>query len=158
RVKRGQLLALVRPSDLPDQLAAARASLDQTEANLTLARANAERARKLAPSGVVSEQELQQANAAVAASEASAAALRAQVSALGVRLGEPRITSPLDGVVWERRLDPGALVGQPQGVTILTLVETDVLRLSIDVTEHQAGAVRVGQTAYVELDALPGRR
>src|SRR3954464_15203672 len=33
RVKRGQLLALVRPSDLPDQLVAARGALTQTQAS-----------------------------------------------------------------------------------------------------------------------------
>src|SRR5437867_7426010 len=33
RVRRGQLLAIVRPSDLPDQLAAQRSALAQTEAS-----------------------------------------------------------------------------------------------------------------------------
>jgi multidrug efflux pump subunit AcrA (membrane-fusion protein) len=43
-VKKGQLLALVRPSDLPDQLTAARGALAQAEAAAALARANKERA------------------------------------------------------------------------------------------------------------------
>jgi membrane fusion protein (multidrug efflux system) len=34
----------------------------------------------------------------------------------------------------------------------------DVLRVFIDVSERQAGAVRVGQLASIELDALPGHR
>src|SRR5574337_210733 len=62
-VKRGQLLALVRPSDLPDQLEAARSSYE-------LAKANRERAEKLAPTGVVSQQELQAATAAFATASA----------------------------------------------------------------------------------------
>src|SRR3954462_14714487 len=37
RVKRGQLLALVRPSDLPDQLIASRGTLAQTQASASLA-------------------------------------------------------------------------------------------------------------------------
>src|SRR5215831_20709184 len=44
RVKKGQLVALVRPSDLPDQLAAARSALEMAEASAALARANRERA------------------------------------------------------------------------------------------------------------------
>src|SRR5262245_55047532 len=40
RVRRGQLLALVRPSDLPDQLAAARGALAQTKSAAALARTN----------------------------------------------------------------------------------------------------------------------
>src|SRR3954470_12168335 len=49
RVRKGQLLALVRPSDLPDQLAAARGTLAQVKSSAALARTNFERARALAP-------------------------------------------------------------------------------------------------------------
>src|SRR5215510_15653909 len=61
RVTRGQLLALVRPSDLPDQLAAARSTLAQAQSATALARTNYDRAKQLAPEAVVSQQELQQA-------------------------------------------------------------------------------------------------
>src|SRR5947209_20150481 len=44
---------------------------------------------------------------ALATSEASESGARAQIAALGVRLGETRIVSPLTGVVAGRRLDPG---------------------------------------------------
>src|SRR3954451_7696239 len=81
RVKKGQLVALVRPSDLPDQLAAARGSLAQVEASAALARTNFERAQKLAPSGVVSQQELQQASSALASAEAAQATSKAQIGA-----------------------------------------------------------------------------
>ncbi len=157
RVRRGQLLAVVRPSDLPDQLAAARSQLAQTQATLSLARANAERARSLAPSGVMSAQDLQQAESALGASEATSSAVQSQIAALATRLGETRITSPIDGVVWQRRLDPGALVGQPTGGVILTVAQVETLRMFVAVNEHQAGGVRVGQTAYVTVDALAGK-
>src|SRR5512138_835627 len=94
RVKKGQIIALVRPSDLPDQLAAARSSIGQIKAQAALARTNYERANKLAPSGVVSQQELQAASAALASAEASEASAQAQISGLAIRLGETRITSP----------------------------------------------------------------
>src|SRR4051812_37179073 len=42
KVKKGQLLALVRPSDLPDQLATVKGSLGQARASVSLARANLE--------------------------------------------------------------------------------------------------------------------
>jgi RND family efflux transporter MFP subunit len=158
KVKRGQLLATVRPSDLPDQLSALRGTLAQTQSTLALARANANRAKQLAPSGVVSQQELESTASALSAAEANETAIRSQISAVAVRLGETRITSPLDGVVWQRRLDPGALVGQAGGGVILTVVQIDVLRVFVNVTERQAPRVALGQVAYVEVDALPGRR
>jgi len=155
-VKRRQLLALVRPSDLPQQLAEARGSLAQTQASRLLARSNYERAKNLAPEGVVSQQELQQASSAVAATEAAEAAAKARIVALGVRIGETRIESPIDGVVTQRRLDPGALVGPGTGV-IVTVMRVDVLRAFIAVNEGNAASIKLGQEAAIELDALPGK-
>ncbi len=158
KVKKGQLLALVRPSDLPDQLAAARGTLSQVQAAVVLARANKERADRLAPSGVVSQQDLQQAANALAGAEATLAAAQANVGALATRLGETRIESPLDGVVSQRRLDPGALVGPASGTSsIVTVERVDVVRVFIPVNEREVGNLRVGQDAHVELDAFPDR-
>lgn len=157
RVKRGQLLALVRPSDLPDQLVAARGALAQAQASAGLARRNFERSNQLAPSGVVSQQELQQSQAALAAAEAQEAAAKAQVGVFATRLGETRIEAPLDGVVTLRRLDQGALVGPSSGGPIVTVARVDVLRVFVTVTERDVHLVRVGQQAHVEVDALPGK-
>jgi membrane fusion protein (multidrug efflux system) len=139
------VLALVRPSDLPDQLEAARVAFE-------LAKANKDRAEKLAPTGVVSEQELQGAQTQYQATSA-------QLAALGVRLGETRITSPLDGVVSQRRLDPGVLVGPNAGTgPILQVQRVDVLRVFVPVNERDAAGVRLGLTAHLEFDALSGKR
>jgi RND family efflux transporter MFP subunit len=156
-VKKGQLVALVRPSDLPDQLAAARAGFGQTQASLALARTNFDRTQKLAPSGVVSQQELQSSTSALASAEAQEASARAQISVLATRLGETRIQSPIDGVVSQRRLDPGALVGPPGGGAIVTVVRVDRLRVFITANEHEAAGLAIGKDAHVELDALPGK-
>jgi RND family efflux transporter MFP subunit len=158
RVRRGQTLAIVRPSDLPDQLSASRGALAQAQAAVALARANRERATRLAPTGVVSQQELQQAEAALATAEATLASGQSNVDALGTRLGELRIESPLDGVVSVRRLDPGALVGPASGnAVVLTVQRIDVLRAFVPVNEGDVARLQVGQEARLELDALPGR-
>ncbi len=156
-VKRGQTLAIVRPSDLPDQLLSARSSLLQTDAAVGLARSNLERAQKLAPSGIISQQELQQATTALATAQAAQSSAHSQVEAVGVRLGETRIQSPLDGVVSIRRLDPGALVGPPGGGAIVTVVKVDVLRVFISIPEREVQGIEIGKDARVELDALPDR-
>jgi RND family efflux transporter MFP subunit len=156
-VARGQLLALVRPSDLPDQLAAARSTLAQVQSSAALARTNYERAKQLAPEAVVSQQELQQAQAQFATAEAAQQAAQAQIAAVAVRLGETRITSPLTGVVVQRRLDPGTLVGPPGGGAIVTVARVDTLRVFITVNEREIAGVAVGKEAHVEVDAFPGR-
>jgi len=155
-VRRGQLLALVRPADLPDQLAAARGALAQAQATAALARANKERADQLAPTGVVSQQELQGSAAGAASADASLAAAQANVAALATRLGETRIESPLDGVVSLRRVDPGALVGPTTG-PVLAVERVDVMRAFVRVNESEAPLLKVGQEARVVLEAIPGR-
>lgn len=149
-VKKGQVLALVRPSDLPDQLAAARNSVAQAEASRTLAKTNLERAQKLAPMGLVSQQDLQNATSAAAAAEAQFGSAQSQLSALGVRLGETRLEAPYDGVVVARRLDPGALVG-PSTPPPLTVAKIDVVRAFLAATEEHALQLQVGQTARVHV-------
>lgn len=156
RVRAGQLLATVRPSDLPEQLAAARGATAQQRAALDLARENLTRAETLAPSGVISQQELASARAAVASLEAQGSSLRAAAAGVSARLAETRLLSPLDGVVLQRRVDPGALVGPSTG-PVLTVVATDALRVFLPVTERDAASVRVGMEAEVSVDALPGR-
>ena len=158
KVRRGQTLAIVRPSDLPDQLSAARGALAQAQAAASLARANQERAERLAPSGMVSQQELQASQTALATAEATLASAQSNVDALATRLGELRIESPLDGVVSARRLDPGALVGPASGNgAVLTVQRIDVLRAFVPVNEADVPRLRVGQEARLDLDALPER-
>jgi RND family efflux transporter MFP subunit len=157
RVTRGQLLALVRPSDLPDQLTAARSTLAQAQSVAALARTDLDRAQALAPKAVVSQQELQQTTARLAQAQAAEDTARAQIGVLAVRLGETRIPSPLTGVVVQRRLDPGALVGPPGGGAIVTVARVDVMRVFVSVNERELAGLAVGQNAHVEVDALPGR-
>ncbi len=153
-VKKGQLLALVRPSELPDQLQAARGQLQQAEAALEQAKLNRTRLGSLAPTGVVSTQELQQSSTALAQAEAAEAAARAQLQAVAVRLGETKIESPIDGVVMQRRFDAGSLVG-PQNGAILTVGRTDPLRVFVAVREQESSQVAIGQKVFVSVDALP---
>lgn len=154
-VKRGQLLALVRPSELKDQLAAGKSAVSQALAARELAQANLERAQALAPKGLVSQQELQTATAALTAAEAQRGAAEAQLGGLGTRLGETRLEAPFDGVVVARRLDPGALVGPSSG-GVVTVARIDTVRAFVAVPERRAALLEVGQRAMVRLDALEG--
>lgn len=155
-VKKGQLVALVRPAELSDQLSAAKSAVAQAQASAALAKANLERAQALAPKGLVSQQELQNATTASASTEAQLAAAQAQLGVYATRLGETRLEAPFEGVVVARRLDPGALVGASSGV-VLSIARLDVVRVFISVNERQATAVKVGQAARVHFDAFPGR-
>ena len=64
-----------------------------------------------------------------------------------MRIGETRIESPIDGLVSQRRLDPGALVGPPGGGAIITVVRVDRLRVFITANEKDAASITVGKEA-----------
>ena len=155
-VKKGQLLALVRPAELSDQLSAAKSAVAQAQASAALAKANLERAQALAPRGLVSQQELQSMTNAAAASDAQLSAAQAQLGVYATRLGETRLEAPFEGVVVSRRLDPGALVGAGSGV-VLSVARVDTVRVFVSVNERQAPVVKLGQPARVHFDAFPGR-
>jgi RND family efflux transporter MFP subunit len=156
-VKKGQLLAVVRPSDLPDQMASARGSLAQARAAVALQRSNAERAKVLVPQGLMSQADANTIAAALDSAIAQEESARGSIGALSTRLGELSLVAPFDGVVWQRRADPGALVGPLGGGAVVTLVQVDALRVFVAVNERQAVQVTVGKDARVEVDAYPGR-
>jgi len=126
---------------------------------VALARANLARARALEPAGRVSKQELQQAEMALASAEAMRSAARSQVGGLATRSARP--ASPRRWMEWYPRGGsiPGALVG-PGGNTapIVTVDRIDVLRLFVSVNEGDVHLLKLGQTAHVDLDALPTTR
>lgn len=155
-VKKGQLLALVRPAELSDQLTAAKGTVTSAQAAASLAKSNLERAQNLAPKGLVSQQELQNATTAAAATEAQLASAQAQLGVIATRLGETRLEAPFDGVVLTRRLDPGSLVSAGSGV-VLTVARIDVVRVFVAVNEKQAPQLKLGQVTRVRFDAFPGR-
>ncbi len=157
KIRKGQLLALVRPSETPSQIAVAKGDLARQQAAADLARTSFDRVRALIPNAAASQQELQQAASTLAASEAAREAVEAQIAGLAAKLGETRITAPMDGFVAWRRLDAGALVGPATGA-ILTVVRTDVLRVFIPVNERHLRGVSVGKEALLRFDAMPGQR
>jgi RND family efflux transporter MFP subunit len=157
-VKKGQLLAEIRPSDLTEQVNTAREQASQSEAGWNLALKNAQRARELFQREMISRAELDQAEAQLAMAQAAHGASRSSLGAVSTRLGETRLVAPFTGWVSRRSLDPGALVQPgPQNATILTVVKVDQVRVSVSVLEHQAPLVKRGQAARITVDALPGK-
>ena len=74
--------------------------------------------------------------------------------------GYLRVTAPFTGVVTERNVHPGALVGPSTGATVppmLRVVENRRLRLVVPVPEAYAADVHVGSPVSFTVAAQPGR-
>ena len=137
------------------------------------------RSRELAASGALSTQELEQAqrardravsqraSAATQVKSASAggsdyvvalaAVSQAQAALLAAeaRLADTRIVAPADGVVLQRKIEPGSVV-QP-GATLLVLAKDGAAQLEVGPDEKSLAYVREGQPALASADAFPAR-
>jgi membrane fusion protein (multidrug efflux system) len=100
------------------------------------------------------ERQLAVLDAQLAQSEASIAAQRAALDAAKLNLGYTTITAPQDGVVGQRQVKPGQLVGV--GSQITTLTPLPRVWVIANYKETQLTHMAVGQQAKVTVDSFPG--
>lgn len=176
RVRTGELLAELEAPELVAQRAEAQSKLQGAEAQLAAARAKAEADAStydhlksasatpgvVAGNDLVVAQKTSDADASqVAAAEQNVAAARQAVQAVTEVEGYLRVTAPFAGVITERNVHPGALVGPSSGAAastpMLRLVRNDRLRLVVPIPETYIAGVRDGATISFAVPAYPGR-
>jgi RND family efflux transporter MFP subunit len=154
RVKKGQLLATIETPELDAELAAARAALKASEAQVTAREAEADFAQTTnerwrdAPKGVVSEQERESKKADYNSAKARLYAAKAQVALDQSRVNQysalaafKQVRAPFDGIITERKIDVGNLVtaGSTSATTSLyRITQNDPLRVFVDVPQRAA--------------------
>ncbi|MDQ6700493.1 MAG: efflux RND transporter periplasmic adaptor subunit, partial [Acidobacteriota bacterium] len=95
--------------------------------------------------------------ARVRAAESSVEAARAAVKAEQDIKGYLRITAPISGVITERNVHPGALVGPGSGAAPMFQLETENrLRLVVAVPEVSVGGISRGAHVPFTVPAYPG--
>lgn len=137
-VRRGQLMVQLDDS-------AARAELNQAQANRKLAEADLGRARSLVAPGLIAVNEVERLHA-------QAAVARASVDKAQSALSKTRLLAPFDGRAGLRQFSPGELV-QP-GQALVTLVSLSPMKLDVSVPEREASSLRVGQAVSATIPAL----
>jgi RND family efflux transporter MFP subunit len=190
-VRRGEVLARLESRDFELRLAEAEAAVRQVRARLGMppdrdridpeetaivrqaraayddARLRFQRIRQLRDRGVVSQQEFDQAEAALRIAEAryesaleEVRGLLAQLEQLHARVALARrelektvIRAPISGAVAARHTALGELLRRNDRV--VTLVKIDPLRLRADVPERYAGSVGLGRRLTFTVDAVP---
>ena len=151
-VRTGDTLLVLDMPEVREQALQAAAVVEQTEASAALARATLKRWQQLAQQGVVTPQELDERQAQANVTEANLRAARANVANVREVLRFGALTAPFSGVVTSRTVDLGALVVAGAAATarpLLTLVQTDTLRVMLNVPQSAAARVRRGMSARV---------
>jgi HlyD family secretion protein len=159
-VKVGQVLARLDPATYVARLNQAKADLASTTASNTLTRLNTERIRELRTKNLVSQQELDQAEAQLAQSDASLLTRRSAVSDAEVNLARCTILSPIDGIVLDRQTEVGKTVSASLNAPTLFTIVNDLAKMQINaaVAEADIGSIADGQNVNFTVDAFPNRQ
>jgi multidrug efflux system membrane fusion protein len=142
-VKKGDLLFEIDPRPYQAQLDQAESQVRLNEASLRLAQTTLARDQAVASAvpGGVSQQQLDQDQAAVLEAEARVKAYQASTEVYRLNLEFTRVTSPIDGQVSRYYLTKGNLVNQDQTL-LTTVVSLDPMYAYFDVDETTVLRVR----------------
>ena len=147
RVKKGQMLARLQSDTLRADLDQTRASLKESEAALAEATANADRARRLQPSGMITGQQATQWLTAEQTARARLAVFKAKIRADEVRLTQTEIKAPANGAISARLATIGTVV-QP-GQELFRLILDERLEWRADVPAADLSRLKPGMPATI---------
>jgi RND family efflux transporter MFP subunit len=142
RVAPGAVLVEIDAERQQASVAALQSQRAARQADLGLARQQAERAKTLLDAGAGSQMEYDQAAAALAASEAQVKAIDEQIRQQQVELGYYRVTSPTSGIVGDIPVRVGDRV---TSATVLTTVDQNAgLEVYVNIPVADATGLRPG--------------
>jgi membrane fusion protein, multidrug efflux system len=168
-VKRGQLLGKLSAPELRAQRLEAEAKLQgvraqeaEAEAKTVAAQSTYDRLKAAsATPGVVAghdveiaQRNLEAARAHVNALKGSGGAAEAAVKAVAEMETYLQLTAPFDGVITERNVHPGSLVGPSTGA-LLRIEQVSRLRLTVPVPETYVGTITRGTRVDFRVSAFP---
>ena len=142
RVRKGQLLV-----QLDDQLP--QAQVKQSQAELSIAQANHKRNQELLAQNFISQRTVDESAASLEVAQAKLALSVATAARL-------KITAPFDGITGIRSANVGDYL--KDGSDIVNLEDIDAVFVDYRLPERFQTRLKKGQTATVDLDALPGRK
>jgi len=140
-VKVGQALYQIDPAPFHAALSNAKAALSKAEANLPAIRSRTERFRELLADKAVSQQDYDDAAAALKQSEADVQYWKATVETARINLGYTRITAPISGRIGKSTVTEGALVTAHQPVALSTIQQLDPIY--VDLPQSTAELLRL---------------
>ena len=172
RVEGGQLLAELSAPEMAAQIAEGESKVQaieserlQAAAQLAAVQSTYDGLKKAAETpGAIAGNELVQmekqveaAQSLVRSREQGKRAAEASVNAEKEMQSYLRITAPFDGVVTERLVHPGALVGPGANPVLLTIQQISQLRLVVAVPEEYVGGIMEGAKVAFQVPAYPER-
>jgi len=172
KVEKGTPLAQLDRRELESMVRKTEAAVEAAKANVLQAQVaknrserEYERVLKLKEAGLVTQQNVDDATTEKEASAARVSAAEAQLKASGddfrqmeTHFSKALVRSPMNGVVSQRNVNVGDLVGDVAGNKVLFhIVDNRLLDLTVTAPSNEMGKIRVGQTLMFSTDAIPGK-
>lgn len=140
-VKAGQVLYQLDPATYQAAYAMAQANLEKAEARVQITQISAKRQANLVLSNAISQQDNDDAQAALLQARAELAVAKAALESARIQLAYTKITAPIAGRVDTSSVTPGALVTANQEAALTTVQQLDTLY--VDVTQSSAELLRL---------------
>ena len=155
KVTRGMVLAALRDSDYKAKLAELSGMRNDAAASYARARQDLQRATTLLASGSISQADYDAAKARYDSSIGATAAANARVGEASIALSDSKPKAPFDGIVVNRGVEVGSLVGP--GTVAFSIADTSTMRVIFAVPDSVQRGLQVDQPVTITTDAFPGR-
>jgi len=143
-----QSLSLIQEGSRPEDIRRAQASIDQANQVLVTAQANRDQVR-------LRQSDIETARVGIETAEAAVQQAQAAVHLAELAVNDTAIRSPINGVVAERKAEPGQQFGA--GKDVMRIVALNPIFFDAQLTETVFAQAKLGQEVAVSVDALPGR-
>ena len=147
-VRAGQVLAVIDRSVQSQQAESAAAQIQVARADAQLAQANLDRALQLVDRGFISKADVDRLTATRDAAVARVRVAEAQYGERRARNAQLSIVAPAAGLLLERNLEPGQVVGGGSG-TLFSIAKGGEMELLAELGETDLAQLSTGATALV---------
>ncbi|WP_024303962.1 efflux RND transporter periplasmic adaptor subunit [Pseudogulbenkiania sp. MAI-1] len=152
RVRRGQLLARLDHETLAQSVAEQEAQLANSRARLGLARVKLDKQRELYERGFISRLAFEEVESDFQVRAGELKAQEAQLARARKSLADTRLSAPIDGVVYQRAINPGELA--QRNTPLFRIADLSVLELAASLPARFIGKLHVGQHARFTVEGL----
>ena len=161
-VEQGALLVKIDPRTARNRLNQTQADLTAARARLSIAKAQQERAETLLQQGILSKPDYEKAALELATAQAQVVSGQVSVENARIALNDTEIRAPIAGTIIEKRVETGQVISSPTqdvggGTLLLKMADLSQVQVRVLVDETDIGKIAPALPASVTVSAYPNQ-